>query len=92
MLNTINVIKTVIVCALLSAIGTFYMATSSFQKALASSGYEAGRLKSLFKMADLSAENIWIKIFASWGYTFSVSVISCLIVLLWLSKRMPNNK
>jgi hypothetical protein len=87
MLNTISVIKTVVVCALLSAAGTFYMATSSFQKTLANSGREAGRLESLFKMADMSAGDIWVKLFTSWGYTFSVAVISCLIVLLWLKKK-----
>ena len=86
MLNPLNIFKASLICALLNAAYTFFISSGMFVEQLASEGQETGRIEAFINAAQIT-ENFWPHIIEGWAYGFGLSLISCLILLLWLKKE-----
>ena len=86
MLNSLNIFKASLICALLNAIYSFFVSSGVFVEQLALEGQEMGRIEAFINVAQIT-ENFWPHILEGWAYGFGLSLISCLILLLWLKKQ-----
>ena len=89
MMNAMNIIKATLICALVNTVYTFYVSTSVFVKQLAFEGQTMGRIEAFINTAEIT-ENFWRHMIKGWSYSFGISLISCLFLLLWLSLKTPN--
>ncbi len=89
MLNQINIIKAVLICAIINITYTFYVSTNVFQQQLAANGQEVGRIKA-FMITTQQTDGFWFHIFKAWGTGFGIALISCLLLLFWMKKQTPN--
>ena len=87
MLNAINILKAVLICALLNGVHTFFVSTSAFQEHFRVSGEgEFGRFEA-FLAASKSINEFWPNVLKGWATGFGLSFVSCVLLMLWLSKR-----
>ena len=86
MFNLLNIIKATVISALISGVYTFFVSSSVFMEQLASEGQETGRIEAFTNAAQIT-EGFWPHIMEGWAYGFGISLISCLILLLWLKKQ-----
>jgi len=84
MLNKINIIKAIIICAIVIALHTVYATATSMQSVLVAEGQDVSRIEAL--TYHLSYIDFWSGMFFSWLSDFSLSMVSCLLLLLWLKK------
>jgi hypothetical protein len=84
MLNKINITKAIIICAIVIALQTIYATATSMQSVLVAEGQNVSRIEAL--SYHITYIDFWSGMFFSWLYNFSLSMISCLLLLLWLKK------
>ena len=89
MINKINIIKAILVCAIVNAIYTFYSSSTVFMEQVASWGEDAGRIKAFMRVAEVTS-GFWPHILKGWAYTFILSLISCLVLLAWAQQKTHN--
>ncbi|MBT8120397.1 MAG: hypothetical protein KJN89_11855, partial [Gammaproteobacteria bacterium] len=88
--NAINMLKAIVICALVSGVYTFYSSSTAFKNQLPSIGPDDGRLEA-FLMAAKVLEGFWTHLFGFWLHSFMTSFISCALLLLLLASNLPNN-
>ena len=89
MFNLNNFLKATLICALLNIVYTFYVSSGSLKAQLSDSSQEIGRVEAFMNAAG-TTDGFWSHIFAGWIYGFGMSLIACVLLLLWLSKQAPN--
>jgi hypothetical protein len=89
MKHIVNTIIAIIVCAIVNGIYTFYTASTVFMSQAASGEKDMGRLE-LFIQASEITDNFWPHIIKGWSYGFSLSLASCLFLLLLLQIKTHN--
>ena len=82
MVNLLNSIKALIVCAVTSGIFTLYTTTADFQDQLAREGQEVGKIEALMHYSTLT--DVWSRMLYGWLQLFFICLISCYLLLLWL--------
>lgn len=87
MVNLLNLIKTFIVCSLISGVYTLYTSTRIFQEQLAREGQEVGKIEALMHYSSLI--DVWSRMFTGWSHLFVVCFTCCLLLMLWIKK--PND-
>jgi len=91
MINTINTVKAVVICAAVNAIYTFYVSSTAFMAQVESWGEEAGRIESFIRMSEVT-EKFWPHLIKGWALTFGLSLFSCLLLLFWIELQTHNNR
>jgi hypothetical protein len=84
MLNNINVVKAIIICTIVIALHTIYVTSTSMQSVLVAEGQDVSKLEAL--TYHLTYADFWNRMFLNWLYEFVLSLVSCLLLLLWLKK------
>jgi hypothetical protein len=84
MLNKINIVKAIIICAIVVALHTIYVASTSMQSVLVAEGQDVSRIEAL--SYHVSYIDFWGGMFFHWLSEFAQSLVSCLLLLLWLKK------
>jgi hypothetical protein len=84
MLNKINITKAIIICAIVIGLHTIYVTATSMQSVLVAEGQDVSRIEAL--SYHVSYIDFWSGMFFSWLYDFALSLVSCLLLLLWLKK------
>ena len=84
--NKIHILKAILICAIINVIYTFYTSSGAFVRQLAMEGQEVGRIKAFIDTAKIT-EGFWSHIAVGWLYGFVLTLISCLLLLLWLKKE-----
>jgi uncharacterized membrane protein len=84
MLSKINVVKAIVICALVILLHTFYITAASLQEALVAEGQNVSKIEAFSYF--MSYSEVWSGIFLSWAYDFVLTLISCLLLLLWIRK------
>ena len=82
MVNLLNSIKALIVCAVTSGTYTLYTTTADFQDQLAREGQEVGKIEALMHYSTLT--DVWSRMLYGWLQLFFICLISCYLLLLWL--------
>lgn len=82
MVNLLNSIKALIVCALTSGMYTLYITTADFQDQLAREGQEVGKIEALMHYSTLT--DVWSRMLYGWLQLFFICLISCYLLMLWL--------
>ncbi len=90
MINLMNFIKAVITCAITTCIYTLYTSTSSYQAQLAGEGQEVGKIEALMHYSTVT--DVWSRMLTGWLPLFAVSLLSCLLLLLWLKSPVKLNR
>ena len=90
MINLTNFMKALIVCLLLTGSYTLYTSTRSYQAQLASEGQEVGKIEALMHYS--TAIDVWSRMLAGWLPLFVISLLSCLLLLLWLKTPIILNR
>ena len=89
--NILNIAKAFILSALLNAAYTFYVSSSAFQAQFSTNQNEIGKIEA-FKIASEVVTGFWPRIIEGWFYGFAVTFITCIFLLLWVSKNAPNKR
>jgi hypothetical protein len=91
MMNLKNLIKALGICIVVNAIYSFHVSSSAFQAQAESLGLgeNAGRLEA-FNRASEVIEGFWLHVLEGWAYTFSLSFVSC--ILLLIAVQQTHNK
>jgi hypothetical protein len=84
MLSKINVVKAIVICAVVILLHTFYVTAVSLQDALVAEGQNVSKIEAMSYF--MSYHEVWSGIFFGWAYDFVLSLISCLLLLLWIRK------
>jgi len=84
MLNKINITKAIIICAIVIALHTIYATATSMQSVLVAEGQDVSRIEAL--SYHVTYIDFWRGMFFSWLSDFSLSMVSCLLLLLWLKR------
>jgi len=84
MLSKINIVKAIIICAIVIALHTIYVTSTSLQSELFAEGQDVSRIEAF--TYHLSYIDVWNEMFFIWAYDFVLSLISCLLLLRWLRK------
>lgn len=82
MINLLNSIKALIVCAVTSGMYTLYTTTADFQAQLAREGQEVGKIEALMHYSTLT--DVWSRMLYGWLQLFVICLISCYLLMLWL--------
>ncbi|MGB5397154.1 MAG: hypothetical protein WBN96_08400 [Gammaproteobacteria bacterium] len=82
MINLLNSIKALIVCFLITGAYTLYSSTNSYQAELAGEGQEVGKIEALMHYSTVI--DVWSRMLTGWLPLFAISLLSCLLLLLWL--------
>ena len=84
-----DLFKAFIVCAIVNAVFTYYSASSAFLKQAASGEKDMSRFE-LFIHFSETTDDFWPRVIENWFFTFSLSFICCLGLLLWLRAATHN--
>ena len=88
MLNMKNTLTATFICVTINVAYTFYSSTSAFVKRFSNSEQELGRIES-FIYASGIIEDFWPHVVKAWVHGFGLSLIPCLLLLLWLQYQTP---
>ena len=86
MLNLINLIKATVVCSVLNAIYTFFVASASFQTQFLNEGKNYGRIESFIESAKM-IDGFWPHVLKGWLDATGSALIICIILLIWLKRQ-----
>jgi hypothetical protein len=65
-------------------LSTFYITATSLQSVLVAEGQDVSRIEALSYF--MPYIDVWQGMFFSWAYDFGLSLISCILLLLWMKK------
>ena len=85
----LNIIQAIIVCAVVNAVHTFYTASTAFMSQAASGEKDMGRFESFIQAANIT-DNFWPHVIKGWSYGFTLSLASCLILLILVHIKTHN--
>lgn len=82
MINLLNSIKALIVCAVTTGIYTLYTSTSGYQEQLTKEGLEVSKIEALMHYSTLI--DALSRMLPDWARLFLICFISCFLLMLWL--------
>ena len=82
MVNLLNSIKALIVCAVTTGIYTLYTSTSGYQEQLTREGLEVSKIEALMHYSTLM--DALSRMLPDWIRLFVICFISCFLLMLWL--------
>ena len=87
--NLINITKAFILSAFINAAYILYISSSNFQAQFSTTGNKIGKMEAFQKAAE-NTIGFWPRILESWAYGFAITFLTCILLLIWVSKNAPN--
>lgn len=84
-------IKAAFVCAVVNTIYVYYTLSSSFLEQASGDELEMSRMEIILHYSEIT-DNFWPHIFLGWAHSFTLSLVSCVILLLWLVVEAHNQQ
>ncbi len=82
MVNLLNSIKALIICAVTTGIYTLYTSTSGYQEQLIKEGLEVSKIEALMHYSTLM--DALSRMLPDWARLFLICFISSFLLMLWL--------
>jgi hypothetical protein len=84
-------IKAALVCAVVNAIYVYFTLSSSLLDKASVDELEMSRMEIILYYSEIT-DNFWPHLFVGWAHGFALSIVSCVILLLWLVLETHNQQ